>query len=155
MKNNIGSNSRRWCFVFMNNFIVLSCMFRPGPRTPSMLAKYVYQHAGPPDLASPYSSSSNVCINISSRGRPSAFPQPYPPFRGVHRSLTFMQSRPHICEEIVHMSNHHAQYLILGDRPVHTQAEPHQYPREIWSGEDEQSEEAESGVGIPARPNVH
>ena len=66
-----------------------------------------------------------------------------------------MQARPHVCEEIVDMSDHYAKNLILWNATMHEQAEPHQDPREIWGGEDKQAEKAEASIGVPSGPDVH
>lgn len=66
-----------------------------------------------------------------------------------------MQWWVYVVEEVPNVANDDTHYLVPGDRAVHKQAEGHQHPRQVRSCEDEQAEEAQSGVGVAARPDVN
>jgi len=72
----------------------------------------------------------------------SPFEYPSPPHRGVERTRTIMQWGIHIREEVPHVPNNNTHDLILWDRSVQYQTEPHQYPRQVRRREDQQAEEA-------------
>jgi len=66
-----------------------------------------------------------------------------------------MQSWPDIREEVVYMANNHTQYLVLRNATVHKHVEGHQNPGQVGRREHQNTEEAESSIRVPSRPDVH
>lgn len=66
-----------------------------------------------------------------------------------------MQRWVYVVEEVPNVANDNTHDLVPGNRAVHKQAEGHQHPRQVRSREDEQAQEAQSGVGVTARPDVN
>lgn len=65
-----------------------------------------------------------------------------------------MQGRVNVIEEVPNMTNDHATDLILGHNSMHNKAERHQYPGQIGSCEDKQSQKTEAGIRVATAPDV-
>ena len=52
------------------------------------------------------------------------------------------------------MADDDAAHLVLGHRPMHDQRKGQQHPRKVRRLEDQQTEEAEHGVGVLPAPDV-
>ena len=65
-----------------------------------------------------------------------------------------MKRRVHIGEEIPDVAYNDSHDLVSRNGAVHEEAEAHQDPRQIRRREDQKSKEAQSCVGVSARPNV-
>lgn len=52
------------------------------------------------------------------------------------------------------MTNNDAAYFILGNAAVQHQAERHQHPWQIRRRKDQETEEAQTSLGIAAGPDV-
>lgn len=86
---------------------------------------------------------------------PRRFKKPTPPHGRIQRTMTTMQTRVDIIEEIPDMTNDHTQNFIFGHRLVHDQAKRHEHPRQVRRRKDQQPEETQSRLRIPSRPDVH
>jgi len=53
------------------------------------------------------------------------------------------------------MAHDHTAELILRNDPVDHETESHEDPWEVWRREDQQTQKAESGVGIATSPDIH
>lgn len=100
--------------------------------------------------------------------------QPAPPLGWIHRSMSIVCRRVDVVEEVPHcefqsamshkptafpyvltMSNSNPAQLIFRPMSMQHHVESHQHPRQPRSLEREQSQEAQSRVWIPPRPNVY
>lgn len=66
-----------------------------------------------------------------------------------------MKRRIDIIEEIPDMTDDHSTNLVFGYDAVDHQAESHQHPGKIRGRENQDAEEAETGVRVTATPNIH
>lgn len=78
-----------------------------------------------------------------------------PPAWGIQRTGTVVQWGVNVVEKVPDVSNDDTHDLILGNSAVKDKAEAHQHPREVRGGKDEQTQKAESGIGIPPGPDVY
>lgn len=65
-----------------------------------------------------------------------------------------MQGWVYVAEEVPDVANHDSHDLVPRYRPVHDETEAHEHPWQIGRREDEQTQEAEPGFGVPPRPYV-
>ena len=94
-------------------------------------------------------SSSNITINILLSGPASStFKHSNPKLRRIHRSLSFMHSRPNISKEVVDMTHDDAHNFFFRDVPMHEHIESHENPRQVRSSENEHTEKTQSSIRI-------
>lgn len=87
------------------------------------------------------------------RGRSSG-KHPPPDGRGVQRSRSIAYSRVYVREEVVDMSNHNPQQVILGKGIIQQQREAQENPGQVRRTENEKSQERQPNRRIPSSPYV-
>lgn len=83
-----------------------------------------------------------------------ALKQAPPPGGGVQGPRAVVQRRVDVGEEVPDVPDDDPHDLILGHGAVQHEAEPHQHPRQVRRGEDQQAQEAQPRVRVPPRPDV-